>query len=81
MATDHDQELAAFITKRGLFQPTVMFFGLCNSPATFQAFMDDIYSPMIRKGEVSVYMDDIFTGGSTLQECQERTKRAIEIME
>ena len=31
-----DQWKAAFKTPRGLFKPTVMFFGLCNSPATFQ---------------------------------------------
>jgi hypothetical protein len=26
---------AAFKTNKGLFKPTVMFFGMCNSPATF----------------------------------------------
>src|SRR6266852_4947939 len=31
-----DKWKAAFHTKRGLFKPTVMFFGLMNSPATFQ---------------------------------------------
>ena len=36
-----DEWKAAFITNRGLFEPTVMFFGLWNSPATFQAMMDD----------------------------------------
>ena len=35
-----DQWKAAFKTNRGLFEPTVMFFGMCNSPATFQAMMD-----------------------------------------
>ena len=30
-----DQWKAAFKTPLGLFQPTVMFFGLTNSPATF----------------------------------------------
>lgn len=35
-----DEWKAAFKTKFGLFEPTVMFFGLCNSPATFQAMMD-----------------------------------------
>ena len=38
-----DQWKAAFKTNRGLFEPTVMFFGLCNSPVTFQAFMDKIF--------------------------------------
>lgn len=39
---DGDQWKAAFKTKFGLFEPTVMFFGMCNSPATFQAMMDHI---------------------------------------
>ena len=37
-----------------------MFFGLCNSPATFQAMMDDIFGDMINEGIIIVYMDDIF---------------------
>jgi len=28
---------------KGLFEPLVMFFGLCNSPATFQNMMNDIF--------------------------------------
>ena len=36
---DRDQWKAAFKMNRGLFEPTVMFFGLCNSPATFQAMI------------------------------------------
>ena len=35
---DGDQWKAAFKTNRGLFEPMVMFFGLCNSPATFQHY-------------------------------------------
>ena len=37
-----------------------MFFGLCNSPATFQAMMDDIFGDMIKECIIIVYMDDIF---------------------
>ena len=40
---DGDQWKAAFKTSRGLFEPMVMFFGLCNSPATFQQMMDEIF--------------------------------------
>jgi hypothetical protein len=59
-----DEHKAAFKTRRGLFEPTVMYFGLCNSPATFQAFMNDIYRPTIAKHDllgtaIRVYMDDI----------------------
>ena len=39
---DRDQHKAAFKTKYGLYEPNVMFFGLTNFPATFQAMMDHI---------------------------------------
>jgi hypothetical protein len=44
-----DEHKAAFKTQRRLYEPMVMFFGLCNSPATFQVFMNDIYQPTIAK--------------------------------
>jgi hypothetical protein len=56
---EEDQWKAAFKTKRGLYQPKVMFFGLCNSLATFQSFMDDIFKEEIDSGEFGIYMDDI----------------------
>ena len=37
-----------------------MFFGLCNSPATFQAMMDNIFADMIDENFIIVYMDNIF---------------------
>jgi hypothetical protein len=39
-----DEWKAAFRTNRGLFEPLVMFFGLTNSPATFQTMMNDIFT-------------------------------------
>jgi Reverse transcriptase (RNA-dependent DNA polymerase) len=35
-----DRWKAAFKMPEGLYQPNVMFFGLMNSPATFQRTMD-----------------------------------------
>ena len=37
-----------------------MFFGMCNSPATFQPMMDAIFNDMIDESIVIIYMDDIF---------------------
>ena len=59
-----DEWKAAFKTSRGLHQPKVMFFGMSNSPPTFQGFMDDIYYATIAKHEargtfIRIYMDDI----------------------
>jgi hypothetical protein len=36
-----------------------MFFGMCNSPATFQAMMDEIFKKEIEENLIIVYMDDI----------------------
>ena len=44
-----DEHKAVFKTQRGLYEPTVMFFGLTNSPATFQAMMNALYRDTIRK--------------------------------
>jgi len=54
-----DEWKAAFITNEGLYEPTVMFFGMTNSPATFQAMMNAIFEDEIREGWLTVYMDDM----------------------
>ena len=54
-----DEWKAAFLTPEGLFEPKVMFFGLTNSPATFQMMMNTIFRKEVAKGWLSVYMDDI----------------------
>ena len=54
-----DEWKAAFITPRGLFEPTVMFFGLTNSPATFQSMMNHIFREEIYEGWLIIYMDDM----------------------
>jgi len=59
-----DEWKAVFQTNRGLFEPLVMFFGMTNSPATFQTMMNDIFQDLIAEGIMVVYLDDIliFTG-------------------
>ena len=56
---DGDQWKAAFITNKGLFEPTVMFFGLTNSPAMFQTMMNTIFANEMAQGWLTVYMDDM----------------------
>ena len=75
---DGDQWKAAFKTNRGLFEPTVMFFGLCNSPATFQAMMDDIFGDMISECIIIVYMDDIFLFAPDEITLTENTKKVLQ---
>jgi hypothetical protein len=51
-----DEWKAAFITNKGLFEPTVMFFGLMNSPATFQMMMNSIFADNIAEKWLMVYI-------------------------
>ena len=45
-----------------------MFFGLTNSPATFQALMNAIFADLIAEGKVAVYLDDILIWSSDMSE-------------
>jgi len=47
------------------FEPTVMFFGMTNSPATFQAMMNEILRDLINEGKVAAFVDDILVGTET----------------
>jgi len=73
-----DEWKAAFKTNKGLFEPTVMFFGMCNSPATFQAMMDEIFVTMIDGRLVIVYMDDILIFAKTKEELERITKMVLD---
>ncbi len=52
-----DKWKAAFTTHKGSFEPLVMYFGLCNSPATFQKMMNEIFHDM--SDVCVVYIDDL----------------------
>ena len=75
-----DKEKVAFITSEGLFEPTVMFFGLTNSPATFQTMMNAILRLVIVEGKVQVYMDDILIYTSTMEEHRELVRQVLQIL-
>ena len=44
-----DEWKAAFTTHIGAYEPTVMYFGLTNSPATFQTMMNDLFRDLINQ--------------------------------
>jgi hypothetical protein len=75
-----DRWKAAFTTSFGLFELKVMFFGLCNSPATFQAYMNQTFQKEIAEGWMIIYMDDILIFLKTLEENQKRTRQVLEII-
>jgi hypothetical protein len=66
-----DKWKAAFKTNQGLYEPTVMFFRMCNSPATFQAMMDEIFKKEIKENLIIVYMDNILAFSKTIDGLEE----------
>jgi len=49
----------------GFFEPTVMFFRMTNSPATFQVMINEILRDLINKGKVAAFVDDVLVGTET----------------
>ena len=74
-----DKWKAAFVCHRGSYEPTVMFFRLCNSPAMFQTMMNEIFADM--DDVIVVYIDNImiFTKG-TLAEHQAKVKEVLQCL-
>lgn len=62
-----DKEKTAFVTHSGLYEFSVMPFGLCNAPATFQRLMESVLEGLARK-QCFAYLDDILVVSSTWEE-------------
>ena len=58
----------------------MMFFGLTNSPATFQSFMNEILKDLIDEGHVIVYLDDILIFAQTHAHHDALVRRVLEVL-
>ena len=76
-----DEWKVAFTTPEGSFEPMVMFFGLTNLPATFQAMMNELLRDLINIGKVAVFIDDVIIGTETEEEHDELVAEVIRRLE
>ena len=76
-----DEWKAAFMMPEGSFKPTVMFFGLTNSPATFQAMMNELLRDLTNTGKVAVFIDDVIVGTETEEGHDELVAEVIKRLE
>ena len=67
----------AFATLEGLFEPTVIFFGLTNSLATFQTIINELLRNLINTGKVVAFIDDVIVG---MENEEEHDKLVAEII-
>ena len=60
-----DKWKAVFTTPEGSFEPMMMFFGLTNSPAMFQAIMNRLLRDFINTVNVAAFIDNVLVGTET----------------
>ena len=69
------------MTPEGSFEPTVIFFGLTNSPVTFQVMINKILRDLINTGKVAAFIDDIIVGTESEKEHNELVEEIIKRLE
>jgi len=58
-----------------------MFFGMTNSPATFQAMMNKILRDMINEGKVAAFVDDVLVGTEMEEEYDKIVEEVLRRLE
>jgi len=76
-----DEWKGAFMTHVGSFEPIVMFFGMTNLPATFQAMINEILRDMINKGKVAAFVDDVLVETETEEGHDEIVEEVLKQLE
>ena len=76
-----DKWKVAFTTHVGSYKPVVMFFGMTNSPVTFQGMINKILRDMINKGKVAAFVDNVLIGTETKEEHDEIMKEVLRRLE
>jgi hypothetical protein len=71
-----DEWKTAFRTRYGSYEYQVMPFGLCNAPATFQQFMNEVFADLLDIN-VIIYLDDILIFSENLEIHQEHIREVL----
>ena len=69
------------MTSEGSFESMVMFFGLTNSPVTFQVIMNELLRNLINTGKVAVSIDDMIVGIEKKEEHDELVAEIVKRLE
>jgi len=76
-----DKWKVVFQTNQGLFEPLVMFFGMTNSPATFQTMMNDIFRDLIAEDIMVVYLDNILIFTRMEEEHAKAIRQVLQVLQ
>jgi len=76
-----DEWKAVFTTHIGAYEPTVMYFGLTNFPATFQAMINDLFRDLINQGDTVTFIDNILVATDTEEGHDELVEEVLRRLE
>ena len=62
-------------------EPTVMYFGLTNSPATFQAMMNNLFWDLINKEDTTTFINDILVAIDTEEDHNKLVEKVLKRLE
>ena len=65
----------------GAYEPTVMYFGLTNSPTTFQTMMNDLFWDLINQGDTATFINKILVATDTEKEHDKLVKEVLRRLE
>ena len=76
-----DKWKVAFTMPIGLYEPTIIFFSLTNSLATFQTMINNILRKQINTGKVTSFIDNILAGTDVEEEHDEVVEEVLKKIE
>ena len=76
-----DEWKRMFMTHIGFFELIVMFFGIFNLPAIFQAIMNKILRDMINKRKVTAFINEVLVETETKKEYNEIVEKMLKRLE
>ena len=76
-----DKWKAAFTMHIGAYKPTVMYFGLTNSLATFQTMINNLFRDLINQGDMATFIDDILVATDTEEGHDELVEEVLKRLE
>jgi len=76
-----DEWKAVFTMHIRAYKPTVMYFGLTNSPTTFQTMMNNLFQNLINQGDTATFIDDILVATDTEEGHNELVEEVLKRLE
>jgi len=76
-----DEWKVVFTMHIGAYKPTVMYFGLTNSPTTFQTMMNDLFRDLINQRDTATFINDILVATDTEEGYNKLVEKVLKRLE